>query len=198
MGDDPQEREETVALVTDELDRMSRFVNDLLLLAKAEQPNFLQLETVDVASLTEEIYSKAIALSGDRHWQLDCNSLGTIVADRQRLTQAMVNLAQNATQHTKAGDTIALGCLLTKDSLHLWVRDTGEGIPPEDQQRIFERFARSANSQRRSEGAGLGLAIVRAIASAHGGKIELVSRPLHGSTFTIVLPVEPTLETSHE
>lgn len=199
MGDDPQEREETVALVTDELDRMSRFVEDLLLLAKAEQPNFLKLETLDLASLIVEIYSKAIALSSDRHWQLDCNSPGKIVADRQRLTQAMVNLAQNATQHTKSGDTIALGCQLAKDGVRLWVRDTGEGISLEDQQRIFERFARSTKSQRRSEGAGLGLAIVQAIAQAHSGKIELISRPRRGSTFTIVLPVEPTPErSSHE
>ena len=199
MGDDPQEREETVALVTDELDRMSRFVDDLLLLAKAEQPNFLKPEKLDLAPLVTEIYAKAIALSSDRHWQLDCNSPGKIIADRQRLTQAMINLAQNATQHTKAGDTIALGCQLIKDSVRLWVRDTGEGISLADQHRIFERFARTAKSQRRSEGAGLGLAIVRAIAQAHGGKIELVSRPRCGSTFTIVLPVEPTPDmSSHE
>jgi signal transduction histidine kinase len=169
-----------------------------LLLAKAEQPNFLKLEQLDLASLVTEIYSKAIALSSDRHWQLDSNSSGKIVADRQRLTQAIVNLAQNATQHTKPGDTIALGCQLTKRNVQFWVRDTGEGIFLEDRQRIFERFARAANSQRRSEGAGLGLAIVQAIAQAHGGKIELISRPLRGSTFTIVLPLELTLETSHE
>lgn len=198
MGDDPQEREETVALVTDELDRMSRFVEDLLLLAKAEQPNFLHMEKLDLPALIAEIYSKAIALSSDRHWQLDRTSPGKIVADRQRLTQAMVNLAQNATQHTKAGDTIALGCQLTRHSARFWVRDTGEGISLEDQQRIFERFARAAKGQRRSEGAGLGLAIVRAIAQAHGGKIELISRPLRGSTFSIVLPLESTLESSHE
>ncbi|MDV2996152.1 MAG: putative sensor histidine kinase TcrY [Chroococcidiopsis sp. SAG 2025] len=199
MGDDPQEREETVALVTDELDRMSRFVDDLLLLAKAEQPNFLKLERLDLTTLVAEIYSKAIALSTDRHWQIDRHSPGTIIADRQRLTQAMINLAQNATQHTTTGDTIALGCMQRHNWVRLWVRDTGEGISLADQQRIFERFARTTKSQRRSEGAGLGLAIVRAIAQAHGGKIELSSRPHRGSTFTIVLPVEPTSEiSSHE
>ncbi|MDZ4873335.1 MAG: Adaptive-response sensory-kinase SasA [Chroococcidiopsis cubana SAG 39.79] len=199
MGDDPQEREETVALVTDELDRMSRFIDDLLLLAKAEQPNFLKLERLDLTTLVAEIYSKAIALSTDRHWQIDRHSPGAIIADRQRLTQAMINLAQNATQHTTTGDTIALGCMQRHNWVRLWVRDTGEGISLADQQRIFERFARTTKSQRRSEGAGLGLAIVRAIAQAHGGKIELSSRPHRGSTFTIVLPIEPTSEiSSHE
>ncbi len=193
LGDDPQERRETVELVTDELDRMSRFVDDLLLLAKAEQPKFLTLETVDIGFLTEELYTKARALA-PRDWRLDKKGVGRIVADRQRLTQAMINLAQNATQHTKDGDVIALGSALINGKAHFWVRDTGEGIALADQQRIFERFARSSNSSRRSEGAGLGLSIVRAIALSHGGRVELVSRLRQGSTFTIVIPLDPPQE----
>lgn len=190
LGDDPQERRETVELVIDELDRMSRFVNDLLLLAKAEQPNFLNLETVELGSLTEELYAKAKALAF-RDWHLEAKALGRIVADRQRVTQAIVNLAQNATQHTTDGDVIALGSSLTDSDARLWVCDTGEGIALADQKRIFERFARgSSGRRRRSEGAGLGLAIVRAIAEAHGGRVELISRPGGGSTFTIVIPLE--------
>lgn len=189
LGDDPQERRETLELVTDELDRMNRFVDDLLLLAKAEQPNFLKLETIDIGLLIEEIYTKATAL-GDRNWCIDNKGTGQIVADRQRLTQAMVNLAQNATQHTKPEDAIALGVVLKKDKARFWVRDTGVGIPYSEQTKIFDRFARATNSQRRSDGAGLGLAIVRAIALAHGGTVELYSQPGDGSTFTIVIPVE--------
>jgi signal transduction histidine kinase len=98
LGDDPQERRETVAIVTDELDRMSRFVDDLLLLAKAEQPNFLNLETVDIGLLTEELYTKSRALAS-RNWRLENKGAGRIVADRQRLTQAMMNLAQNYPVH---------------------------------------------------------------------------------------------------
>jgi signal transduction histidine kinase len=190
LGDDPQERRETVELVTDELDRMSRFVDDLLLLAKAEQPNFLTLETVDIGLLTEELYTKARAL-GDRDWRLENKGMGRIVADRQRLTQAMMNLAQNATQHTTDSDVIALGSAVTNGYARLWVRDTGEGITLADQRRIFERFARGSLSRRRSEGAGLGLSIVRAIAIAHGGQVELKSRPGGGATFTIVIPLDP-------
>jgi signal transduction histidine kinase len=187
MGDDPEERRETLELVFDELDRMNRFVNDLLLLAKAEQPDFLNLELVDIDALTEELYSKAIALA-ERNWILDAKASGLSIVDRQRLTQAVMNLAQNATQHTTEGDVIALGSALTKGQACFWVRDTGAGIPLEQQSRIFERFARGVG-RRRSEGAGLGLSIVKAIAEAHGGSVKLSSRPGRGSTFSIIIPV---------
>ncbi|MBD2346877.1 sensor histidine kinase [Anabaena subtropica] len=194
MGDDPQEVEETLALVMDELERMNRLVNDLILLAKAERPDFLQLETVDVRSFTEELFAKIKAL-GDRSWQLKAIARGKIVADRQRLTQAMMNLAQNATQHTNHTDTIALGSMIHQGKVSFWVRDTGEGIAKADQKRIFQRFARASNSRRRSEGAGLGLSIVEAIAEAHGGKVTLESQLGTGAIFTIVLPLEPPQET---
>ncbi len=190
LGDDPQERRETVELVTDELDRMSRFVDDLLLLAKAEQPNFLNLQTVDISSLTEELYTKATALA-ERDWRLEHKGVGRIVADRQRLTQAIMNLAENATQYTTNGDVIALGSAITNGNAHFWVRDTGVGIALADQERIFERFARGLGSSRRSEGAGLGLSICSAIAVAHGGRIELKSTLGEGSTFTIIIPLDP-------
>jgi two-component system, OmpR family, sensor kinase len=79
-----------------------------------------------------------------------------------------------------------LGSRSAQGELRLWVRDEGAGIAPEDQQRIFERFARGANSTR-AEGSGLGLPIVSAIAAAHGGRVELASAPGRGSTFTIVI-----------
>jgi signal transduction histidine kinase len=190
-GDDPEEQRETLALVLDELERMDRFVEDLILLAKAERPDFLQLQTIDLASFSEELFAKAIALA-DRNWQLEGVATERMVGDRQRITQAMMNLAQNATQHTTATDTISLGTNVTKDGVHFWVTDTGAGIALEDQERIFERFARAANTPRRSDGAGLGLAIVQVIVQAHGGKIHLRSQPGTGSTFTIVLPLEPS------
>jgi signal transduction histidine kinase len=198
MGDDPKEVQETLTLVMDELERMNRFVNDLLLLAKAEQPDFLQLETIDVCTFTEELFAKIRVLGdglrptiNERNWQLQATARGKIVADRQRLTQAVMNLAQNATQYTNNTDTIALGSMIHQGKVSFWIRDTGEGIAPADQQRIFERFARATNSRRRSEGAGLGLSIVQAIAEAHGGEVTLKSQPGAGAIFTIILPVEP-------
>ncbi|WP_445214842.1 sensor histidine kinase [Brasilonema sp. UFV-L1] len=190
MDNDPEEIEETRILVLDELDRMSRFVEDMILLAKAERSDFLQLKTVDVAALTEELYAKAKILA-DRNWRLDAMGKGQIVVDRQRITQAVMNLVQNATQHTKNTDVISIGSTISNGKVHFWVRDTGEGIAVSDQQRIFERFARAAHSRRRSEGAGLGLSIVKAIAEAHCGMVKLRTQPGNGAKFTIVLPVEP-------
>ncbi|MDA0170761.1 ATP-binding protein [Solirubrobacter taibaiensis] len=188
LGDDPQERRETVALVTDELDRMSRFVDDLLLLAKAERSDFLRVDEVELGALTDELLDKAAAL-GKRSWALEARGEAVLHADRQRLTQAVMGLAQNAVQHTKDGDAIWIGTGVDAGEASLWVRDSGPGVAREDQDRIFDRFARAAGSRRRSEGAGLGLAIVRAIAEAHGGRATLASQPGAGSTFTVVVPV---------
>jgi two-component system, OmpR family, sensor kinase len=189
LGDDPVERRETIALVTDELDRMSRFVDDLLLLARAERDDFLRVEALDLGALTDELLDKAVAL-GQRRWAVESRGEAVLVGDRQRLTQAMMGLAQNAVQHTREGDPVWIGSAVAEGEASLWVRDTGPGIPRADQERIFERFARASASRRRSGGAGLGLSIVRAIAEAHGGRVELSSPPGAGSTFTLVIPLQ--------
>ncbi len=189
LGDDPDDRRKALEIVMDELDRMSRFVTDLLLLARANRPDFLAFDSVDVATLSEEIFAKAGSLA-PRDWKLDRTGRGLIIADRQRLTQAMMQLAQNATQHTKEGDEIAVGSDVQAGQVRLWVRDNGPGIPVSDQPHVFDRFRRGSRSRARSEGAGLGLSIVKAIAEAHHGRIELDSQPGQGSTFTIVVPVD--------
>ncbi len=189
LGDDPDERRETIALVTDELDRMTRFVEDLLVLARADRDDFLRVAQVELGALTDELLDKARGL-GARDWRLDARGEAVLVADRQRLTQALMGLAQNAVQHTGEGDPIWIGSEADRREVRLWVRDSGPGVQPEDQERIFERFARAGASRRRSEGAGLGLAIVRAIAEAHGGRATLSSRPGAGATFTIIIPQE--------
>jgi signal transduction histidine kinase len=188
LEEDPDERRKTIELVMDELDRMQRIVNDLLVLAKAEQPDFLDLDTVDLGPLTEELHAKAAAIA-PRDWRLEGTGRGVVVADRQRLTQAVMQLAQNAAQHTGDGDTIALGSSLRNGEVRVWVRDEGPGIAPDQHGRIFRRFARGAGG-RRSEGAGIGLAIVKAIAEAHHGRVELESPPAGGSTFTVVIPTD--------
>jgi len=227
--DDPDDRTETVALVLDELDRMSRMVDDLLMLAKAEQPDFLRREPVDLAAFTIDLFGKARALA-PRGWRLDAVGDGWVLADRQRLTQALLQLAQNAAEHTRAGDTITIGSAAigsaaigsaaigsaaigsaaigsaaigsaaigsaTRGSAaggrgaRFWVADTGPGVDPDDRVRIFERFTRGLNSRSSSPaggGAGLGLAIVRAIATAHGGTVTVSGEPGEGATFTLEL-----------
>jgi two-component system, OmpR family, sensor kinase len=194
MGDDPEERRETLDLVRDELDRMSRLVNDLLLLAKATRPDFLQPETVDLDDLTRELFAKASALA-QRDWRLSSVGSGRIVADRQRVTQAVMNLSQNAVTHTLSGDAVELGSELRNGRVRLWVKDTGPGVPEHEQARIFERFVRLDRAPA-GEGAGLGLAITRAVAEAHGGRVELDSRPGAGARFTVIIPTEPPQEVS--
>jgi signal transduction histidine kinase len=192
MGDDPDERRETLELVMDELGRMTRLVDDLLLLARAERPGFLQPETVDLAGLTRELHTKATALA-PRPWELEAVGSGLLVADRQRVTQAFLNLARNAAQYSDGGAPIRLGSSAADGQVRLWVTDHGTGVDGAEQERIFERFARGAHAHRSVDGAGLGLAIARAVVDAHHGRIELDTSPGKGSTFTIVLPQGKTV-----
>jgi two-component system OmpR family sensor kinase len=184
------ERAETIGIVTDELDRMTRFVDDLMLLARAERPDFLELETVDVEDLTRELAAKARSLA-PREWTLDGTGRGLIVADRQRLTQAVMNLADNAARHTSEGDEITIGSSVTGRQARLWVTDTGPGIDPAEREAIFERLTRGRRAKNSYEGSGLGLAIVRVIAEAHGGRVELRTETGEGARFEIIIPVDP-------
>lgn len=193
LDDVPLEIGETIDIVRDELDRMKRLVNDMILLAKSERPDFLQLETIEIMPFVEDLFYKAQALT-DRNWQLKQEGQGVIVADRQRLTGALLNLLNNAVQHTQPQDLIELGTAVINQQVRFWVRDTGEGIPLADQAQIFQRFARVTNSHRRSEGSGLGLAIVQAVVEAHSGQVELISNLGLGSTFTLVLPLDSPRE----
>ncbi|MDJ0578809.1 HAMP domain-containing sensor histidine kinase [Crocosphaera sp.] len=186
MGDDPQEQEETITLVLDEIERMNRLVNDLVLLAKSERPDFLQKEVINIPAFTEEIYHKAMGL-GSRQWLLENKATAKIIGDRQRLTQALMNLAQNAVQHTKENGTIIIGSHQDRNDIQIWIKDNGNGIEDEDKEYLFERFFQG-NSEDKMEGSGLGLSIVKAIVEAHQGSIECVSQVDQGSKFTIFLP----------
>jgi signal transduction histidine kinase len=187
IDQDPAERDRTIALVLDEIDRMGRIVDELQLLAEAEQPDFLRLGPIEVEPFVRDLIAKASSLA-PRHWQVDEVEPGTVLADRHLLTEAVMNLASNAVHHTQANDTIAIGAAVGVDDVRLWVRDTGTGITISDQTRIFGRFSRGRGANQRYRGSGLGLAIVRAIAEAHGGQVELESRLGAGSTFTLVMP----------
>jgi signal transduction histidine kinase len=188
LEEDPEERRRTLELVSDELDRMSRLVHDLLLLSRSKRPDFLNLETVDVATLTAEIHSKAEAL-GPQQWEVEKTGRGRIVADRQRLTQAIMQLAENAVRHTPDGEPIWIGSTVQDGRAAFWVKDSGPGIKPQHRDRVFERFGRGPGT-RRLEGSGLGLTIVAAIAKAHGGNVELNTEPGRGATFTMLIPTE--------
>lgn len=187
MGDDPQERQHTLELVTNELARMQRIVEELLLLARADQPDFVQAEPVNLTDLTVDAFDHARVL-GARKWSIAEVAEATVWADGQRLTQALMQLASNAVRYTEDGAAIAIGSRVTGGRVLLWVSDTGRGIDPADLSTIFERFQRG--QRRRGEGAGLGLPIVRSIARAHGGDVEVDSKPGKGARFTLNIPAQ--------
>ena len=188
---DPVDADETRDLTLDELDRMRRIVDDLVTLATVGQPDFVRPTPVDLGRLTDDVHDKARTL-GDRRWLVDARTGATTLADAQRLTQAWLQLAANAVKFSPPGSTIAIGSRASDDGtrVHLWVRDEGVGIAPDDAARIFERFARGDHGEVRREGSGLGLAIVAAIVDGHGGTITVDSAPGRGATFVIDLPVD--------
>lgn len=197
--DDTADVAATRSLVLEEVDRMSLLVDDLLVLAKARRPDFVRPEEVDAAALVTGLLEKCRAL-GPRRWLLDATPPdGTLVRlDPRRITQAMLQLAENAVRHTADGDTVALGCEVGPETTTLWARDTGPGVAPEDRAVVFGRFQRGA--QARGDGFGLGLSIVTAIAEAHGGTLDLDPyRPGEGAVFRITIPrTDPEAERGAE
>ena len=192
LDDDPVERAATVELCLDELDRMGRYVEELLLVASARRPDFLSPAPVDVGELTETLFAKISAL-GERDWRLlESPRPGALFveADADRLTQAVVNLANNAVQHTGDGDRIELAVRRTDLGVELSVRDHGAGFAPDVREHMFTRFSRAAGSRStRPDGTGLGLAIVAAIAEAHGGRVEADDPPGGGARVTVTIPI---------
>lgn len=185
---DEKERAETLELVEDELVRMARIVGDLQLLTKASSPNFVVSAPIDAGDFIEEILEKARAL-GERRWVVDSRVEGVLLVDRQRITQAMMQLAANAVHYTSRDQEIGVGLEIESDGVRLWVRDSGSGVSEADRERIFERFFRGSGEKRRdSEGAGLGLTIVKAIALGHGGTVSVSDSPEGGATFRLHLP----------
>ena len=182
---DVDDVEATRTLALDEIDRMGRLVDDLTLLAGAQRPDFVQPQHEDLGLLTDDVFDKA-RLLGDRAWSLVARADAEGEVDRQRLTQAWLQLAANAVKFSAEGSAVRIGSRVRDGSLEAWVADEGRGIEPADLERIFDRFERT---DRAVTGSGLGLAIVSAIARAHGGKVRVESEPGAGSTFTIVIPL---------
>ena len=159
-------------LVQAEVARISRLVDDLLLLAQSEQTNFLRVDHVELATFVEELWD-GVSLTAERRFELGAVPQGTLLADPDRLAQALRNLARNAIEHTAAPDGLVR--LETErvhpDRIRFAVIDDGPGISAGERERVFERFHRVDPARTRAAGgAGLGLAIVRAIADAHGGR----------------------------
>jgi two-component system, OmpR family, sensor kinase len=175
----------------DELDRMSTLVSDISLLAASRASHFVELSEVDLESFTKAVGAKASALDPSRTWRVESAS-GLALVDSGHITQAWLQLADNAVKYSTPGAPIVIAAAVTQIGTSRWlnlsVRDSGPGIPPDAQEEIFERFSR-LESSRGTEGTGLGLSIVSAIAQAHGGTVILADTPGQGSTFTIRIPL---------
>ena len=182
------QRSDDVDIVIEELGRISTISDRLLLLAGASHPRFLEREPVDIGSLVRTC-GKRWEGTAARSWRVAVLSEGTIVGDADRLALALDCLVENAIKATSDGDLISLVVWAADgDRVCLEVADTGIGIAPGDQDRVFERFSRANGSAGRANGGtGLGLAIVKAIAEAHRGTADVVSELGNGASFRIVL-----------
>jgi two-component system, OmpR family, sensor kinase len=179
-------------LVQAEITRVSRLVDDLLVLAQAERTDFLRPETIDVRPFVTDLWD-GMSLTADRNFELGTIAEGSLQADPDRLAQALRNLARNAIEHTREHDGLVRLDVsqLAPNRIRFVVLDDGPGIPEEERERVFERFHRTDSGRSRSSsgGAGLGLAIVRAIAEAHRGTVR-VRDPQNGrgAVIELVLP----------
>jgi signal transduction histidine kinase len=183
---DPTDAEDVASvkmLAVDELDRMAALVDDIEALAEIQLAP--ERRAVDVADFTEEVFAKASVIPGHR-WELAQTAHATVSIDARRITQAWLQLADNAAKYSPSGSIVRLGSSSGGGWVEFWVSDQGPGIPADAQERIFERFGR-ADTGRGVRGSGLGLAIVKGIANAHGGSVDVTSDP-RGSRFGIRVP----------
>ncbi len=184
----PSDVRATRDIAVDELDRMAHLVDDIDALVRVEQLAVLAEQT-DVADFTTLVFSKMQAIP-DRRWMLEETAEVVAALSSARITQAWLQLADNAAKYSPVDSLIRVGSTAYAGTVEFWVLDEGPGIPPGAEQRIFERFGR-AHTGRGIGGSGLGLPIVAAIARAHEGYVSLESSP-SGSRFGIVIP---TLDT---
>ena len=189
---EPNAYRQVLEAVNEEVDRLVRLTGSLLTLARADAGQIpVAFESVNLAPLVAGAVEQLTPMSSQRGVELrhapgaDVN----VWADEDLLLQLLLNLLDNAIKHTPAGGMVSAGWGLNGGQAELWVRDTGVGIPTEHLPHIFDRFYRIDEARSRAEGGvGLGLAISRWIAEAHGGSISVESASGEGSTFTVQLP----------
>lgn len=186
----PDERDVCVAFIRREAERMTRLVNDLLLLAEADADGqMIHRSDVDLAWLIADVFQSAVILAaGKVDVKLEARDHVTLLADADRLKQLLLNLVDNAIKFTPPGGTVTLRLTVQSGVACMEIADTGAGIPSEQLHAIFDRFYRLDRS-RSGQGAGLGLSISQWIVSAHGGTIDVRSTPGQGSTFSVRLPI---------
>lgn len=195
---DPEEVSRLLARIEDEATRMGLLVDDLLLLARLDQPRPLQFAPVDMAAVAAAAVESARVAAPDREITLsvDVSPPPVVGGDEPRLRQVIANLLDNACTYSPSGAPVSvrLGTLRRdgRDLVSVEVVDRGQGLSPDQAERVFERFYRTDAARGRARGGtGLGLSIVAAIAAAHGGAVEVDTAVGEGSTFRVLLPRQP-------
>ncbi len=191
----PDELEESLAAVGEEVRRLDRLVGDLLDLARLEAHRFrLVREEVGLEALLDQAAAsfREKARTNDVEFAADTAGAPTVITDGDRVLQIVTNLLDNAFRWTPSGGTVALSCVVANGAATIEVADTGPGIARDDQEAVFHPFY----SRRGEGGTGLGLAIARELAHALGGRLSVESELGRGATFRLALPREP--ESSHE
>jgi two-component system OmpR family sensor kinase len=188
-GDHEQIDQPTIVRrIENEAGRMSRLVEDLLLLARLDEARPAKREPVDLAVIAADACSDGVAAAPDRHFSLDAPEPVVVLGDDDHIRQAVANLVTNAIRHTPAETPVEVSVRGEDVSGLVTVRDHGPGLSPQALGHAFDRFWR-ADDARVGEGAGLGLSIVAAVASEHGGSAAAVNAPGGGAAFTLRLPL---------
>jgi two-component system, OmpR family, sensor histidine kinase BaeS len=194
-AEDRAARDEFLAESARQLARLERITHGLLDLSRLDGGvAALDVRAEPVTELLEDAACAYKRIAEERKVQLSLATCGpdlTVTCDRRRVESALSNLVDNALKHTPAGGTVELGAHNGHGAVTFWVCDTGDGIDAVDAPHVFERFYRGKNAAS-GDGAGLGLAIVRSVAQAHGGSAALESAPGQGTRFTITLPLVPS------
>lgn len=188
------EYREVLASNTEELERLSRMVSDMLFLAQADHAMVIPTrEPVDLASEAQAVLDFYEALASDKRIAVSLAGAGSMIGDRLMLRRAFSNLLSNAIRHTPEGGEIRVVLSSAAHAVQVCVSNTGDPIPAELHARLFDRFYRvDASRERMGQGAGLGLAITDSIVRAHGGEIKIFSEG-NMTTFTLIFPCEQTI-----
>ncbi len=189
----PELCQESIQDMRQELSRLIRMTNDLLLLARSDAGLEIRQEPVELDTLLLEVLRELRPLANGTRLQMGAEDIAIVQGDRDRLKQALLNLGINALEHTPAHGAVTLSLERRGAMVAVQVHDTGSGIQPEELPHIFDRFYRvDAARTRNRGGAGLGLSIVKWIAEAHSGEVRVESLPEQGTCFTLLLPLSAT------
>ncbi|BDB02364.1 two-component system histidine kinase PnpS [Clostridium botulinum] len=191
--DDKKNREKFLQIINDEADRLTRLINDILVLSNIEkQKQELIKEKIDLNELIEKVYCLVKKSAEDKNIKINIveEKVPLLIGNKDKYNQMIINLVDNAIKYTEPNGYVSIGTKQDKGNIVFWVEDTGVGISEEHLDRIFERFYRVDKARSRAEGGtGLGLAIVKHIVLSINGKIEVKSEPKKGTKFIVKIPL---------